>query len=171
MPGSSKAKDLSLAAAFAAMMAAGAFITIPIYPVPLSMQTFFLYLSVLVLKEKAVLSQATYLLMGLFGLPVFAKGMGGYATLLGPTGGFLVGFLIAALASGGFLSKAVHIKHAEIVSIIICIAIVFFFGWIWLSYWMGGNTQIALFFGVLQFLPGDFLKGALAIGIYKKIRL
>ncbi|MBC7121041.1 MAG: biotin transporter BioY [Candidatus Methanosuratus sp.] len=167
----SRARELSLAAVFAAMMAAGAMISIPFFLVPLSLQTLFLYLSVLLLGRGAFLGQAIYLAMGIAGLPVFSKGMAGYATIIGPTGGFLVGFLVSAIASGWLLSSLRGKRHADVLAIALCMAIVFTMGWIWLSYWMAWNFYAALLAGVLPFLPGDLLKAGIALGIAKKVRL
>lgn len=167
----SRAKGLSLAAVFAALTAVGALISIPFYPVPLSLQTLFLYLCVLTLREKAPLGMAIYLAMGAVGLPVFARGMAGYAVLIGPTGGFLFGFLLASLASGWLLRMAGGRAYADLAAVGLCIAIVFTLGWIWLAVWMGWNFWAALWAGVMPFLPGDLLKAAVALGVAKKIRL
>ncbi|MCQ8892293.1 MAG: biotin transporter BioY [Candidatus Methanosuratincola sp.] len=166
-----RAKQLSLAAVFAALTAVGALISIPFYPVPLSLQTLFLYLCVLILKERAPLSQGIYLAMGAAGLPVFARGMAGYSVLIGPTGGFLLGFLLASLVSGLMLSNSGGRRFAEVAAIGICMAIVFLLGWVWLAGWMGWNFSAALWAGVIPFLPGDFLKAGVALTVAKKIRL
>ncbi|MEN3007087.1 MAG: biotin transporter BioY [Candidatus Methanosuratincola petrocarbonis] len=167
----SRAKQLSLAAVFAALTAVGALISIPFYPVPISLQTLFLYLCVLILKEKAPLSQGIYLAMGAVGLPVFARGMAGYAVLVGPTGGFLFGFLLASLVSGSMLRFAGGRRFADVAAIGICMAMVFLLGWIWLAGWMGWDFSAALWAGVVPFLPGDFLKAAVAVAVAKKIKL
>lgn len=160
-----------MAALFAALTAVGALISIPFYPVPLSLQTLFLYLCVLILKERAPLSMAIYLLMGAVGLPVFARGMAGYAALVGPTGGFLFGFLLASIASGWLLSKEGGGRYADFAAVGLCMIIVFSLGWVWLAGWMNWNFGAALWAGVIPFIPGDLLKAAVAIGVAKKIRL
>ncbi|MEM2125159.1 MAG: biotin transporter BioY [Candidatus Methanosuratincola sp.] len=169
--GRTRAKGLSLAAAFAALTAVGALISVPFYPVPLSLQTLFLYLCVLILKDKAPLSMAIYLAMGAVGLPVFARGMAGYAVLVGPTGGFLFGFLLASFASGWLLRRAGGRKCTDFAAVGLCMIIVFSLGWVWLAGWMNWNFVAALWAGVIPFLPGDLLKAAVAVGLAKKIRL
>ncbi len=159
----SRARELTIAAIFAALMAIGALFSVPFYPVPLSLQTFFVYLSVLVLRRKAFLSQAIYLLMGIAGLPVFSKGMAGYAVLLGPTGGFLIGFLLAAAIGGFVYGKAGPGLRSSAVAVAVSLIVTFGTGWAWLTYWLGGNAALAFFTGVLPFLPGDFLKAPFAI--------
>lgn len=99
-----KAKDLTVCGLFSALIAVGAFIKIVI-PVGadsmnFTLQWFFVLLAGLLLGSKrAFLSVSTYLLIGLMGIPVFARG-GGPAYLLRPTFGFLLGFALAAYAMG-----------------------------------------------------------------------
>lgn len=85
----------------AATVAAGAYIFVPIGPVPLSMQTFFVTLTGFVLGPKrGAMALGLYLLAGTLGLPVFAGGKSGLGHLLGPTGGFLFGFVASAVLCG-----------------------------------------------------------------------
>jgi len=166
----SRARELALSAVFAAMTAVGGLISIPFFPVPLTLQTFFVYLSVLALRRSAVLSQIIYLVMGLVGLPVFARGMSGYAALVGPTGGFLFGFLIGTFCSGMLLERMKWRRYVEVLSLLLCAGIVFGLGWVWLACWLRWDFAMALWLGVLPFLPGDVVKGVLALIISKKIR-
>jgi biotin transport system substrate-specific component len=169
--GTSRAREFAVSAVFAAMTAAGGLISIPFFPVPLSLQTFFVYLSVLTLRRSAFLSQIIYLLMGLVGLPVFARGMSGYATLLGPTGGFLFGFIFGTFCSGLLLDVMKGWRYAEILSLLLCAGIVFGLGWVWLAYWLNWDIAMAFWLGVLPFLPGDAVKVILALVVGKRIRL
>lgn len=87
----------------AAITAVGAFIAIPLplSPVPIVLQNFFIVLIALVLGPKmGTASVALYLLTGALGLPVFAGGKGGFAHFFGPTGGYLAGFLLSAWITG-----------------------------------------------------------------------
>lgn len=91
-------RNLLYAAMFTALTAVGAFIRIPIppYPVPMTLQTLFLYLAGLLLpRREAFLSQAAYVLLGLIGVPIFVNG-GGIGYILDPTFGYLVAFLLCA---------------------------------------------------------------------------
>lgn len=95
-------KSLVYCALLTALMAASAWISIPLGPVPFTMQTFVMTFGLLILKPREFLfSVALYLLLGALGLPVFSGMRGGFAMLLGPTGGFLWGFFVAALLSYG----------------------------------------------------------------------
>jgi biotin transport system substrate-specific component len=169
--GLNNAKKFALSAIFAAMTAVGGLISIPFFPVPLSLQTFFVYLSVLTLRRSAFISQIIYLLMGLVGLPVFASGMSGFITLLGPTGGFLFGFIFGTFCSGFLLETMREKPFAKILSLLLCAGIVFGLGWGWLAYWLNWDFSMAFFVGVLPFLPGDAVKAILALLISKRIKL
>ena len=91
-------RECLLAAMFAALTAIGAFISIPLafYPVPMTLQTLFVFLAGLCLRPRAALwSQIVYVAIGLIGIPIFARG-GGIQYVLNPTFGFLLAFIIAA---------------------------------------------------------------------------
>ncbi|MGC8936992.1 MAG: biotin transporter BioY [Candidatus Methanomethylicaceae archaeon] len=165
----SKSRSLALSSLFAALTAVGAWISVPFSPVPLTLQTFFLYLSVLILRRNAFLSQMIYVLMGMVGLPVFARGMSGYGAILGPTGGFIVGFLAGAFIAGTIAEKTRGRALSGVVSLLICATIVFGFGWVWLAYWLGWNLTMALWLGVIPFLPGDCIKAGLALVLSRRI--
>ncbi len=97
-----------LCALFAALTGVGALIAIPLpfTPVPITLQTFFIFLAGALLgKYLGALSQLIYLLLGVVGLPVFAKGSSGIGALLGPSGGYLVGFIPAAFLVGYLLER------------------------------------------------------------------
>lgn len=164
-----KSRVIALSSLFAALTAVGAWISIPILYVPLTLQTFFVYLSVLVLKRNAFVSQVVYILMGLAGLPVFSRGMSGYGALLGPTGGYILGFLVGSFVSGLFLERFSERRLSKAVSLVICVSIIFGMGWAVLSYWLRWDFNLAFWSGVAPFLPGDALKAFLALVLAKRI--
>lgn len=93
--------QMVLAALFTGLMVAGALIAIPFPGIPLVIANAFPWLAGLVLGPLwAAVSTGLYLLLGAFGLPVFAKGAAGVGTLMGTTGGFLVGYLLSAIVVG-----------------------------------------------------------------------
>lgn len=101
----SKSRDLALCALFASLTAIGAFITIPVPPVPFSLQIFFAILAGVILGPKrGSLSIAVYVLLGLCGLPIFTKGAGP-AYVLQPTFGYLAGFILGAWVAGYIMEK------------------------------------------------------------------
>jgi biotin transport system substrate-specific component len=92
---------MAYASMFGALTAAGAFMMIPLPPVPITMQTFFVSLAGALLGGYlGAMSQAVYILLGVIGLPVFAGGKAGAGVLLGPTGGYLIGFIVGAYVIG-----------------------------------------------------------------------
>ena len=95
------ARSIVMIALFAALTSVGAWLSIPIKPVPFTLQLFFVLLAGATLGARdGALSQVIYLLLGIAGLPVFAGGHAGLGSLLGPTGGYLIGFVLAALVVG-----------------------------------------------------------------------
>jgi biotin transport system substrate-specific component len=169
-----KAKAIPLVALFAGLTALGAYIFIPLpfTPVPITLQTFFVYLAGDILGANlSALSQIIYVLVGALGLPVFAGGKGTIAILIGPTGGYLIGFIPAAFV----ISKLVNIKrNPNIVWIIfsnfIGTVIIYGFGIFQLSIWIG-SLRKAAFLGILPFLIGDLIKAWLAAYIATKTQV
>jgi biotin transport system substrate-specific component len=162
---------VTLATLFAALTAAGALIAIPLSPVPVTLQTFFTYLAGSILGScLGGLSQAIYVLLGAVGLPVFAGGKAGFGVLTGPTGGYLIGFIVGAFIIG----KLVEIKENPsfgwiLFSMSIGTTVIYLLGVIQLSVWVE-DIHNALIFGVLPFLPGDSLKILLAASIAVRVR-
>ncbi len=153
-------------AAFALLTAIGAFVRIPLpfTPVPITLQTFFVLASGIYLGGRdAAASQGLYLGLGAAGLPVFAGGSG-LAHLLGPTGGFLVAFPIAAWLVGGSLRPGDRLSRALVV-LVSAIGIVFALGASWLALVMGVGPGQAFALAVLPFLPGAALKIAAATAL------
>jgi biotin transport system substrate-specific component len=94
-------RKMVFASLLAALIAVGAFLSIPIGPVPLVMQNMFVFLAGLLLGSRwGLASVAVYLLAGTCGLPVFAGGAGGIGRMVGPTGGYLLGYLPAVFIVG-----------------------------------------------------------------------
>ena len=105
MNSSRQLRMLVFASLLAALMTAGAFISIPVGPVPIVLQNMFVFLAGLLLGSRwGLASVGVYLLAGACGLPVFAGGMGGIGRIVGPTGGYLIGYLPAVFIIG-YLSQ------------------------------------------------------------------
>ena len=87
------------AALIVALLAAAAYITVPLGAVPITLQVFVVILALLLLSPGwAAAAVALYLVMGAFGLPIFSGARGGLGVIVGPTGGYLAGFLVGAFA-------------------------------------------------------------------------
>ncbi|MDR3264761.1 MAG: biotin transporter BioY [Synergistaceae bacterium] len=109
-------RNLLLATFFAVLTAVGAMLSIPMFPVPFTMQTFVVLMSGLLLGPKyGPLSQVLYIVMGLIGLPVFAGGVGGPQYVFSPTFGFLIGFIAASWIGGMLASRAKNFTHYTLV--------------------------------------------------------
>ena len=155
-------RELVLASLFAALTAALSYVSIPVplSPVPITGQTFGVMLSGALLGSKlGSLSQIVYLLLGVIGLPVFAFGASGIATLLGPSGGFLFGFPIAAYITGLMLEKK---KNASVFYMAVAIAVggipvVYLPGIAQLSRFVEGGI-IGAFMMMVLYIPGDIIK-------------
>lgn len=150
-----KINKMIKAALMTALTAVGAYIVIPIGPVPITMQTFFVLLSGRLLGRKyGVLSQITYLLLGAFGLPIFSGGQGGLGVLIGPKGGFLISFITAAWIAANYTAdykKNFLILTAAVLSN-------YLLGSLYFSFITETTLTAALSLTVLPFIPGDLLK-------------
>ena len=94
-------RGMIYASLFGALTAIGALVSIPLQPVPVTLQTLFLYLAGSLLGGSlGALSQLIYLVLGVIGLPVFSGGKAGLGVFLGPTGGYLIGFVAGAFVTG-----------------------------------------------------------------------
>ncbi|MDK2992123.1 MAG: biotin transport system substrate-specific component [Clostridiales bacterium] len=174
-----KARDMTLAALFAALTAIGAFIRIPMVPVAISLQLFFVMLAGLILGPKlGALSQIIYIAIGLIGIPIFTEG-GGPAYVLKPSFGYLIGFIATAYISG-WLSRPtgdkkvgfIHIMAALTAGILADYIIGVPYMYLVVTYYIGGSMTIgtALTSGFLIFLPGDIAKAIAASLIWQNIR-
>ena len=166
-------RQMTLISLFAALTAVGAFISIPLYPVPLSLQTLFTLLAGMTLGSvMGASSQIIYVLLGVIGLPVFAGFKAGIGILFGPTGGFLFGFIISAYVIGRIIET---IKEKNIFYYLLAgfagTVIIYFIGVTQLSLVTGIGIKKALLIGALPFLPGDILKIIAASFIARKFKI
>jgi biotin transport system substrate-specific component len=117
------------------------------------------------------LSQVIYILLGGIGLPVFAGGKAGFGTLLGPTGGYLFGFIAASFTIGKLSNLRTQPSARRIAaSFVLGTAIIYSFGIAQLSQWMNGDVQHAVVVGILPFIVGDVLKIVIATAVATRLR-
>ena len=161
-PGRSSMLDVLWVVGFTLLTAALAQIRIqfPGMPVPLTGQTFSVLLSGAVLgSRRAFSSQALYLSAGAVGLPVFAGGGFSFACLLGPTGGYLWSFPLAAALMGWLVERGASRKPWLLAaSLIACDALILTAGALWLHLTFGFAYRQAALLGLYPFLIGDILK-------------
>jgi len=164
-------RQMTLISLFAALTAVGAFISIPLYPVPLTLQTLFTLLAAMTLGSvMGASSQIIYVLLGVIGLPVFAGFKAGIGILFGPTGGFLFGFIISAYIIG----KIIELKKEKnfyyyLVAGLIGTLIIYIAGITQLSLITCIGAKKAITIGMFPFLPGDILKIIAASFIASKL--
>ena len=140
-------------------------ILVPFSPVPITGQTLVVLLAGLALgKKRAAGAVGLYLLQGIAGLPFFAGGKSGLATLIGPTGGYLIGFLAAAYTVG-MLSELRHKQQPWQATLTLLIGniLIYFFGLVWLARYVGEAQVLQL--GLYPFLIGDVIKLILGMAI------
>jgi biotin transport system substrate-specific component len=156
---------------FVALIAIGAFISIPIGPVPIVLQNMFVLLASIILGPLwGLASVAVYLVIGLAGLPVFAGGTSGIGKLFGPTGGYLLGYLPCVFITAS-ISKGLGKKmSSDIIAMLIGSLIVYAAGVPWLKVVTSMTFQKALAVGMVPFLIGDALKILAAAFIAKTLR-
>ena len=147
-------------------------IPVPVSPVPLTLATFTVYLVGMLLGAKqGVLSVLVYLLLGMVGLPVFSGFSGGIGVLLGPTGGYLIGYLPCAWIVGGMTGKKTGQKRffKNVAAMTLGTVVCYLFGTAWFLAVMRGSYTIgqALLVCVVPYLVFDSVK-ILAAGLVEK---
>lgn len=144
---------------------------IPISPVPISLGMLAIYFVASVLGMKlGFVSVTIYLLLGLTGLPVFTDFMGGPGKLLGPTGGYLIGYLFMVLICGFFTDKWSDKIVINFFGMLLGTAACYLFGTLWLGYQLSLSFIEALMAGVIPYIPGDIIKLVIAMAIGGQLR-
>ena len=152
-------------------------VSIPVGVIPVSLATFAILFSALLLGPKwGTVSTAVYLMIGMIGIPVFAGYTAGVAKLAGPTGGYLIGYIPMAAISGkvyftyGKTRKSVRKKIlALLAAASIGTIVLYMLGTIWFCFESGSSFSAALGVCVIPFLPGDAIKTAAAAVIIPSI--
>ncbi|MCQ2575187.1 MAG: biotin transporter BioY [Treponema sp.] len=176
------------AALFAAVICVGCFMRIPLGPVPIVLQNMLCILTgVLLGGYLGGIPTAIFLLAGLIGLPVYSGGTSGLAVWMGPTGGFLPGYLLGAIVAGFIAGKpSVTQKKPDAITIIRVVAAIFagmiilyIPGVIRFAFWglekgkvPAGSSALRYTMGacVIPFLPGDLVKIIIAIPVALAVR-
>ena len=147
-------------------------IPLPFTPVPLTLQTLFvLFSGALLGRRLGVFAQTGYLLLGLTGLQVFTGFGSGALYLLGPTGGYLVGFVLSSFVSGSLFLETKHRWPNTFLRFLCADFIILLSGALWLKVYLSCSFNQALLLGFVPFIPGDLLKVSLATVVFDKIHL
>jgi biotin transport system substrate-specific component len=159
------------ASLLAALTAVGAYLYIPIGPVPIVLQNMFILLSGLLLGSRwGLASVGIYILAGACGLPVFAGGLGGISRIAGPTGGYLLGYLPAVYVIGLITEKIKENIIFDVIAMVCGCIIIYACGVTWLKVLTGMTWSKTLVVGMYPFVVGDVLKIAAAALIAKGLR-
>ncbi len=155
---------MTLMALFTAVTCILAPLSIPIGPVPISLTSLVIYISVYILGwKRGLITYLVYLFVGIAGLPVFSGMTGGIGKLAGPTGGYLVGFIFTVILCGLFVEKGNGRWYVSFIGMILGTAVLYAFGTAWFCISTGTVLLPALELCVFPFLIGDFIKMALAV--------
>ena len=163
-------RDMIYVSLMSVVIALCSWISVP-SAIPFTMQTFALFCALLLLGGKrGFFSVALYILLGAFGLPVFSGFQGGIGVLLGPTGGYIIGFLLSAL-----LYLLLEKRMSDLVLLILGLLVCYLFGTLWFVYvYSAGEKEIgfgaALMICVVPYLLPDAIKMLLAFVLTRRVK-
>lgn len=166
-----KTFELSICALFAALTGILSQLAIPIGPVPINLATFSVFLAGALLGARAgAVSQTVYVLLGIAGVPVFSLFRGGVGVLLGPTGGYIVGYIFAAWLEGLLIERLGNRIYILVSAMLAGCFLYMITGTGWYMFSTKNGLAEALMTCVLPFLPGDALKIVLAAAIAHRLK-
>lgn len=163
-----RARLLAFSAVFVALIAVGGWISIPLLMIPFTLQNLFILLAAAVMRRYAVIPVALYVLLGTIGLPVFHNGTAGPGILLGPTGGFLIGFLLFAGVAGLLFER--QSLQTDILALLIFGLGSYAFGTAWFMISTGATPVAAVVACVLPFIVGDIIKSVVVEAVVLRLR-
>ena len=163
-PRTTLVRDVLLVLSFTVVTALCAQVSFRIGVVPITGQTFAVLLAGALLGSRlGALSQLTYLAVGAMGAPIFANWMGGPAVLVGPTGGYLMGFVPAAFAVGLMVERGWDRRVWSMgIAMLLGLGFIYAFGLSWLAHFVPKGTVLSA--GLYPFIPGELVKLALLAG-------
>ncbi len=168
-----EAKDLTVMGLLAALMCASAYITIPLpfTEVGITAQTLMVNLIGMLLGPAETAAVVlVWMLLGMVGVPVFSGGVGGAARLAGPTGGYIVGFLVAAVLISLFCQRVRGLGKQTAFLIAVGIPVVYFCGMSWTKITTGLPWSVLVVRDALPFVPLDVVKCFAAAALAKALR-
>ncbi len=167
-------REVTRCAVSIALLAVSAWVSIPLAPVPVTLQTLVLALVCTALTgREAVVSVAGYLLLGAVGLPLFSGMNGGLGVIAGPTGGYLWGFLVGmavAKALAPLVEKHLNRAVADVCASVVLLLVAYALGTVQLVAVSGMGIVPALLAAVVPFIVPDAVKLAVGIGVGAAVR-
>lgn len=171
MKNKSNVYKMSIIAVMAAVICILGPLSIPIGPVPISFTNLAIFISLYTLGiKKGTMSYIIYMFIGFAGVPVFSGFSSGPSKLLGPTGGYLIGFILMALIAGFFIDKYFDKLYLCFAGMVLGDIVCYIVGTAWLAYQANMSLNAALAVGVIPFIPGDLVKILISAWIGPKIR-
>ena len=164
-------QEMTTMALLAALLCVSSYISIrlPISTVPITAQTLVVnMIALLLLPKKAGITVLIWILLGAVGLPVFSNGTGGFGILAGATGGYIFGYLAAAILISLIRGKK-NKWIRNLIAVLIGIPVIYAVGLPWMKAVTGITWQAALVSGMAIFLPGDIVKCVLALLLCKPL--
>ncbi|OGW74986.1 MAG: hypothetical protein A2Z72_07495 [Omnitrophica bacterium RBG_13_46_9] len=160
---------------FVIMTALGAYVRIPLpfSPVPITLQTFFVFLCGAVLGKKlGGFTQFSYVFLGAIGVPVFQGYGSGFPHILGPTGGYLAGFIVASCLIGAVMDRGRHLSSFSYIIFAMSVGVLAIYtcGVAWLMVGYKFSFVRGISSGFIPFIPGAVVKLITAAWVYLKIR-
>lgn len=166
-------KEMTMMGLMAAFLSVSSYIVIPLpfSTASITAQTIVVNLVGMILEPlQAGLVLIVWILAGLIGIPVFAGGATGPAKLLGPTGGYILGFLVAAVLISIFCKKQKDIRKQTLFLIVVGIPVIYFLGAVWMKIITQQPWSGILIQAVLPFIPLDIVKCFAAVALAKALR-
>src|SRR6266851_3380772 len=160
-------RSVGLVIGFSLLTALAAQVVIPLYPVPITGQTFVVLLTGALLGPRlGAMAMIAYLVEGASGLPFFSEGRSGLLHLMGQNGGYLIAFPAAAYITGAFAEHGWDRRFlTAAAAMAIGSAIIMLSGWAWFSVVMRTSPMLTVYATVIKFIPGDIIKIALAAAV------
>ena len=176
----SRAAMVSYIGVSVAIIAICSWVTIPIGPIPITLQMFAIPLIICILPARcSIAAVCIFLLMGCLGIPVFSGFRGGIGVLLGPTGGYLLGYipgtivgaLIAEFGKRRFADRKVPLFALEIIAGLAFTLIAYLTGWIQYANVAGISLETSFLVSVAPFIIPDIIKVIVAVACAQPVRL
>ncbi len=164
-------KDLTVTAVLAAVICILGPLSVPIGIIPVSLTPLGIYLAIYILgQKKGTIAVCVYILLGLAGMPVFAGFTGGPQKLFGPTGGYIVAYILTALIAGYAVEHFYDNVFLQFAGMFLGLIVLYVIGTIWLAFQAHMTFLQALSAGVLPFVIFDIMKIVLALFVGRAVR-
>lgn len=155
---------LAMTAMMAAVMAAVSPFAVPIGPISLSLCTLLLYTTPYILGwKRGAAATLVFILLGVAGMPVFTGFQGGIGKVLGPTGGYIAGYIPLVIITGLAIWRFPGNRALQFLGMIAATAVLYTLGTVWFCVQSGSDLQRAIALCVVPFIPGDLIKMVIAM--------